>query len=374
MTAAPATVPCVVCRRDLEAPPQGGTVVCPQCGEANVLAASGQAAGPRCPNCGEPVAVDAPACPACGELLGPLTDDLDSAAPRSPRSGAADATLGAIVKDAARDLARHWWLLGLSALAAELLWIMLFVSQVLLGVGGVYLGGALDGWRGEGAVWGFFLGYGIGALAALPVNAAAPLGLANLHLAAVRRVLPRGGRSGEGSRFAPLWRARGRRRMLLCGGLVLLAFGGQAVAALFVMDAVESDLRRATGSYDVVQTCWIAAIALPALIAWLLFWPLPFLIVDRPHLRHVRPLKACLHLPRGHWGGYVAIGLVSAVALVAGGLPALVGLPEIGLWLCPLTLPVTGPMAGLLIAHVYDRLAHSGADREEPAPLDLEVG
>ncbi|QDT17969.1 zinc ribbon domain-containing protein [Alienimonas californiensis] len=360
MTAAPPTVACVVCQRELAAPPQGGTVVCPQCGETNEIAAGGRAVAPHCPVCGSAVAADAPACGQCGELLGSLSPGPDESSHRPGGAGAADATLGAIVVDAARDYARRWWTLGLAVLGAELLWIMLFVSEVLLGIGGVYLGGAMDNWAGEGAVWGFFIAYGVGALAALPLNAAVPLGLANLHLAAVRDALPRGRRSGEGSRFAPLWRARGRRRMLLCGGIALFVLAGQAVTALFLMDAVESDLRRATGSYDLVQALWIAAVAAPTLLVWLLVWPLPFLIVDRPHLLHVRPLKACLTLPAGHRGALLAAGFLAAALLVLGTLP----------W--GLLLPVTGPMAGLLLAHAYDRVARTEEEREDPAPLDPE--
>ena len=364
MPAAVSTVPCVVCRRELDAPPHGGTVACPQCGEVNRVAAGRTADGDRsaavtCPACGEPVAADAPACPTCGELLGPLATNVELGGGATAEGRASGATLGGVFMAALRDYAAHWWLLPGSVLGAMLLWIMLFVSQVLLGIGAIFVSEPILGRWGDLEPLGFFFGYGLGALAALPINAAVPLGLANLHLAVARGTLPRGGRGGEGVKFAPLWQTRGKRRMLLCGGLVLGVLAGQWVAFAWVSNSFWFDLWAVLPG-DSMLTILIGGYALPAILFWTLFWPLPYVIVDRPDLRHLRPLKACLTLPAGRWGGHLAIGAITAALLILGTLP----------W--GVALPITGPLAGLLTAHAYDRAALAAIDGEETEPLDPE--
>ncbi|NNJ24657.1 zinc ribbon domain-containing protein [Alienimonas chondri] len=361
---AASTVTCVICQRELEIPPHGagGTVTCPQCGEANQIAAGDRSnvMAPTCPVCGASVGADDPACGQCGELLGSLTDRAGEGLVQTGGPRSSSTTLGAIVRDSAKDFGRHWLLLCSTALGAQCLWIMLFVTQVFLGIGGILLGaevlhGALPG---DADVLCFFFGYGLGALAALPLNAAVPMGLANLDLAVVRGTLPRGGRSGEGSRFSPLWRPRGRRRMLLCGLIVLGLLAGQLIAWALLVEAWEREFRAVVGSYDALQTLAFAGFAVPTVVMWTLFWPLPFLIVERPDLRHARPLKACLTLPAGRWGGHVAISLVTAVMLFLATLP----------W--TLLLPIVGPMVGLLLAHAYDRGARVAEEAEEPRALD----
>ena len=100
-----------------------------------------------------------------------------------------------------------------------------------------------------------------------------------------------------------------------------------------------------------------AVAGLPPFLLYALFWPVPYVIVDRPHARGLRPLAACVRLAAAEPGAYAAAGLAAAALLFAAVLP----------W--GALLPVLGPLAGLVTAHAYDRLAGSadaGAG-EEPA-------
>jgi len=359
MSVAPSTVPCVVCRRELEVPPQGGAVTCPQCGEANRIAPGRPkqpAERPSCPVCGAPVSPDDPACDACGELLGSLAAVSDEGRDRSSAT-----TLTALGLAAWRDYRSRGLLLGAAVFGAMLLWTMLFVSQTALGFGAAALAETFGARGIDGPIFAFLIAYTVAAIAALPVNAAVPLGLANLHLAVVRGTLPRGQGSGEGSRLAPLWRARGKGRILLCAALIALVGGGIGTAGVLLVDAVIGPLARFNGPVPriLLEIAIWAAAAIPALVLWTLFWPLPFLIVDRPDLHHVRPLIVCLQLPAGRWGGHVAISLLTAAVFVG----------SVFAWTFP--LPFVGPYLGLLMAHAYDR-----ADRDRPGeaaqPFDPE--
>ena len=351
--------PCAVCRRPLTASPSeaGAVTACPQCGEENRVPGAGRpdAAGKAsCPACGAAVPPGAPACGACGELLGNLNDAAGRGGGR-----AAGVTPGAVLRAAGRDWRRRGPLLTGACLLATLFWCLLFVTQVALALGAGWAAGVRAG--GDESLGAFIVVYSLAALAAYPINCAVPLGLAGLCLAVVRGELPRGGRSGEGPRLAPLWQTRGRRRMTLCVTLLALFGTGLGVANYNLMWAAAELL--AGGGADLwrwdVTLDWTAT-ALAALVVWLLFWPLPFLIADRPDLRHVRPLRACLALPRGAWGGHLAAG-------AAGLVPLLVTALTLGL-----LLPVAGPLTGLILAHAYDRLDRLETDARGPRPLDPE--
>ena len=351
--------PCAVCRRPLSASPSeaGTAAVCPQCGEENRVPGAGRPdahGAATCPACGAAVGPDAPACGACGELLGGL-DDTPGRGGGRPTG----VTLGAVLRAAGRDWRRRGPLLTGGCLLAALFWCLLFVTQVSLALGAGWAAGVTAG--GQESLGAFLVVYGLAALAAYPVNCAVPLGLAGLHLAAVRDELPRGGRGGGEPRLAPLWRTRGRRRMTLCVTLLALFGTGLGVVNYHLMRAAAELLTG--GGADLwrweVALDWTAT-GLAALLIWVLFWPLPFLIADRPDLRHVRPLRACLRLPDGAWGGHLAAG-------AAGLVPLLVTAPVLGL-----LLPVTAPLTGLILAHAYDRLDRLETDAIGPRPLDPE--
>ena len=91
-------------------------------------------------------------------------------------------------------------------------------------------------------------------------------------------------------------------------------------------------------------------------VAFCLFWPAPFLAVDRPGLRHVRPVLACFTLPAGRWGSHVAVGL-AALGLLALGWAAV----------CAGVL-FTAPLAGLMLAHGYRGLVAGQDDEFGPTP------
>ena len=363
--------PCSVCRLPLGPPGvPGGVVECPQCGTVN----GADDAPAACPHCAAAVEPHAAACGACGELLGPLGGNAPSAGDRPT-----DAALFSLVRVAWQGWRRRWLLLGSSVFGAVLLWVTLFLTQVLLGFAAIWIAETLlsAGEMGGGM---FGVGYGLGALAALPLNAATPLGLAALHLAVARGEVPRGARFGEGPAFAPLYRARGRRRMLLCFTALAAFIGGLVAAGEQLVDVFEP----LPGVWREVG--YIAATAVPLAAAWLLFWPLSFLIADRPDLRYVRPLRACLTLPAGRWGGHLAAGAVGLVVMLAPALAAGLALlvdfyawwlildSERGLFLLSLlaaaAMTASVPAGTLLLAHAYDRADRAAADGKAPRALD----
>ena len=374
---------CVLCRRPLEPPPPGGSVECPQCGEINRAPAAvaadvddGDCRGPVCPHCGAPVDAAAAACGACGELLGSLVGDADEVAdPREERS--LEVGLLSIAAAAGRDWKRRWLLLGAGALSVPLLYALLFGTQCLLGAGVAVLAVTVfDFRRMEGEIFGFLFGYGLGALAALPLNVGAFLGLAGLHLAAARGQLPRGRARGEPVAFSPMWRTRGKRRTLLCVAL-LTAFGvGLHFAPIAAFYLMTETFFSARVGWEWENTVSLGSALWTVGLLWLLYWPLLFVIADRPDQRHVKPLWFCLTLPRGRWGAHLATGFVAGALLLAGpGLPLLIaiGLEKEGpLFLAlPLTC-VLVPLTGLILAHAYDRLERARTDEFGPRSLDPE--
>ena len=368
MSAAARSVVCVVCRNELTAPPAGGVVRCPQCGEENAVApgvgveiggSGGADAAGACPVCGAAVAPNAAACGVCGELLGPLGPTGPAAArPPGELDSPTDATLVGLLRAAGRDLLRHGLLSGAAVAGSMILWTMLFVTQVLLGLAAFGFVAAVSNGRGDGAeAVAFLLGYGAAALAALPVNSAVPLGLANLHLAMIRGTLPRGRSSGEGGKLSPLWRTRGKVPMLLCGLLVLGLGAAEVVAVVWTAGEFDTELNRLAGGSDFAETVAVVGVAVPLFVLWTLFWPLPFVIVDRPDLGRLRPLRVCVRLARGGWGGRLAVSFLTAAAVVG----------CVFAWVLPLAL--VGPFLLLLMAHRYDREARA---LDEAAPPELD--
>ena len=214
--------------------------------------------------------------------------------------------------------------------------VLLFVVQTLAGLAAVELFRDPTGYA-DWTTTAFFLGYGLTALAFLPLNCGSLLGLHRMNLRLARR--EPAGFAGQGP---PLWSARGKRRLLACqAATVPFGFGMMWAGVGVVWDA---------GLTDILTTALtFAAVATPWLGLWVLFWPTPYLILDRPDLRGVRPLAASLRGLRNDPGGHLAAGAASGLALVAAVTPWGFG------------LPVFGPLAGLLSAHGFDRLGRAGA-------------
>ena len=372
---------CPVCRRELTAADgdPGLPVTCPQCGERTAPPGAGMT-GDVCPRCDAAVGPGAAACPACGELLGPLSDGLDGAA--RPTAG----TLGGVFAAALRDYRRRWGLLGSGWLLAALFWGLLFVTQCVAGYGTAIVADMGFG-IGLDAIGFGFLAYGVAALLNLPLNGGVIVGLAGLHLAVARREVPKGRRRGEGAALSPLWRTRGRRRTVLCGVIVLLFGAGLAIASSFLADVgLDVTFGRSVQRWYWEGPILVAAVAVPLLVLWLLFWPLAFLIADRPDLRGVRPLWVCFTLPSGRWGGHLAAGTAGlAVAFAPAFAVGLVLLGDLLAWgnwwesetvnvlmllLVPPAFLVTLPAGGLLLAHAYDRCDRAETDETGPRPLD----
>ena len=374
---------CPVCRRELTAADgdPGGPVTCPQCGERTAPPGSAAVVGGEvCPRCDAAVDSGAAACPTCGELLGPLSDGTDGAA--RPTAG----TLVGVFAAAARDYRRRWGLLISGTLLAGLFWGLLFVTQCVAAYGTAVVTDMAFGFGLDALGFGF-LAYGVAALLNLPLNGGVIVGLAGLHLAVARREVPKGRRRGEPAALSPLWRTRGRRRTAMCGMIVLLFGGGLAIVSSFLADlGLDVTFGRSVQRWYWEGPIYVAAVAVPLLILGLLFWPLAFLIADRPDLRGVRPLWACLTLPAGRWGGHLAAGTAGLVVALT---PALaVGLVLLGdllawwdwwesetvnvlmLLLVPPAFLVTLPAGGLLLAHAYDRCDRAATDETGPRPLD----
>ena len=328
---------CTVCRLPL--PPTevpGGFVECPQCGTAN---GAGGTPG-ACPHCAAAVEPDAAACGACGELLGPL----------GGRRRSAGVSTGGAFRAAFRDWLRHGVRIGGLVLMVALIWTTLLMTQTLAAalLGGL---GSAVGLYGD---WPFIVAYVLAALCALPLNCATLLGLHRTNLDIARGERPRPTRAGGESWAARFFRNRGKRRLLACGGTLAFFAAGMGTVGGFAVLFIAEVLLPAR-PYLTDELTALAA-ALPTFALWVLFWPVPYLILDRPDLRGLRPLRECPRIAAGGWGGYMAAGVASGV-LVA------VALAPWGL-----LLPVFGPAAGLLTAHAYDRMARS----EPMGPLTLD--
>ena len=326
---------CTVCRRPLPAPKApGAAVVCPQCGEANQPDGDEHA----CPHCGGAVEPGAAACGACGELLGPLDPDAGTAT--------AGVTTGGAFRAALRDWPRYGLKLGGLAILTAVLWMTLFFTQCLAGLAAADAAEVLAQIRGPDAWgWAFAFGYGLAALAALPLNLAMLLGLQRSNLAAARGEWDLPKHRGGASWYSRLFRNRGKRRALACGGLLAFFAVGVGWAGAFLVGTIGWDFFVRGNGWIASYIDWLvgAAAVFPAAAVWTLFWPLPYLILDRPDLRGLRPLRECWRMAAAGWGGHVAVGLASAALVAVAILP----------W--GLLLPMLAPPAGLLTAHAYLR-------------------
>ena len=236
-----------------------------------------------------------------------------------------------------------------------LIWMTLLMTQTLAAalLGGL---GSAVGLFGD---WPFIVAYVLAALCALPLNCATLLGLHRTNLDVARGVRHRPSRAGGEPWTSRFFRNRGKRRLLACGGtLAFFAAGMGNVGGVGVMFVAETLLPNRA---DITDLMIALAAWLPAIALWVLFWPVPYLILDRPDLRGLRPLRECPRLAAGGWGGYLAAGLASGVLTA-------VALAPFGL-----LLPVFGPAAGLLTAHAYDRFARVAeevGEGNDPRPLD----
>ena len=345
------TVECGTCgNRFVGAHPAGGGV-CPQCRE--VVDPPAAASVAKCPQCGEPVAAGAAACGACGELLG----DFDArggvrAGGLVLPDGAGELSLGAVWRAAWRDWQDH---LGTLIGGLLLAGVVGSVSTTAIYGGAVVLGLVLAAAAGDpGLAWLPLLVVGLGAYVfAAVVSTWLLCGLAKLHLDAARAGTAEAPRGPEVGR---VFAGEGFPRVLLAAltlgtFLLLLIYGPQFVAlgALVGFGGVGGG---AAGLSEIALL--IVVYILPMVVdtvAFCLFWPVPFLAVDRPHLRGLRPVAACFTLPAGRWGAHLSVGLAALGVQFLGWLVVCVG------------SLFTLPLAGLILAHGYARLA-AGGDAE----------
>ena len=360
---------CDTCGKYLRAPASqaGAQTSCPQCGDpVRVPAASWRGGDDRfgtfsspgeivCPVCGEVADANAAACPSCGELLGGLGDDPTG----MRRGGPTGVTLGSVWFAAFESWKEHFGILlgglaiaGLVVAAVILtLYIGMFAVMVAM-LAGVF--GAGGGGGGAGAAMRVVTLLFTAAL--LGVGSWLTAGLAGLHLEAVRS------RPDLGT----LFRSPGFWRMLLCG--LLLGVFGYALAALPQLAMAMLNFRfggvGAAGPPDAGMFVLLGLTGLIPLAVnvgmFVLFWPVPFLCVDRPDVGHVKPIWWALKMPAGSWGGHLAVG-AAAFGLLLG-----------GLLLCLVGVLLTAPLAGLLLAHAYDRFDRAETDAHGPRALDPE--
>ncbi|NNJ24656.1 zinc ribbon domain-containing protein [Alienimonas chondri] len=363
---------CETCGKRLRAPATraGAETDCPQCGDrvrvptaAPQRAADGELLGTftapgevRCPVCGEIASGDDAACPSCGELLGGMGDDPTGMG----RGGPTEVTLGSVWHAAVESWKEHFGLLLAGVLLAGLIFFAvvfsLYIGVAMLVFGGFAVAaGAGGGGEGAGVLMAVLAIFGglMFSGAVVAANSWMTLGLAGLHLEAVR----------SRPDLATLFKSPGFWRMMLCG--LLLGFFGTILAYLPAIGIIAliggggglggggGGEALAMAAFYLVPTAVFGGL-------FLLFWPVPFLCLDRPDIGHVRPLWAAIQLPAGSWGGHLAVGA------------AAYGLLFIGTLFCYVGLLVTAPLAGLLLAHAYDRFDRAETDAHGPRMLDPE--
>lgn len=291
------------------------------------------AAPVACPNCGGPLPADAASCRTCGELL-----RLGTGTDRRSYGTTAD-PLWAAVRDWPRKGPR---LAGLALFTAGL-WFFLFAGQTF----GGFAVASVFGTVGAAESVGFFVGYAALAVLVLPVNCGTLLGLhrVNLRLARDERV-----GAAEWGRLGWLpWSVGGpgKARLLVCGGVLAFFAIGIGWAGAWMVDTLRWELLLPGNGALFGQLDWVpfAAAVFPAAALWTLFWPLPYLILDRPDLRGLRPLRECWNMAAEGWGGHVVTGVASAALLTSAIAP----------W--GALLPVLGPLTGLITAYAYVRRA-----------------
>ena len=282
---------------------------------------------------------DAPA----GEPGGVRLDSPLRAAGRDWAANALPLAVATLATGAAWGVA----LLAVTALAGLLCFLSAVISTEAFGLGRVAV-----------AVCAF------AGMAAWTAAAGAVTGVAALAPAALCLAAARGEPAGHPGRpwrdgFAPRLPARGRRRAALAGAsaaLFLVGFGVTSVWLLFLAAEAVWGTGPMWSWQPVIHAAGWAAGAAAAGGLWVLFWPLPFVILDRPDLKYLRPAAACLGRLPGRWGGQVAAGTAAGALLLIGALP----------W--GLGLPFAVPLAGLILAHAHDREERSGRDGDDPPP------
>ena len=300
-----------------------------------------------CPVCGTEADPDAAECPACGELLG----GFKSTSRGGRLDGPTDVTLGGVTGSAVEDYKQHFGILlggialcWLIAIAAVMACYMLMFGLMFGGM--AVAGGAGGGGDAAGVVAvvaGVFGAFAFaGAIAAL--YAWLSLGLAGMHLEAVR----------SRPELGTLFRGTGFWRMLLCGTIVAVSSYALSLVTMFGFVFLVFGL--AGGGGPAGAEIWFVLMMYGSMFAvnglfFLLFWPLPFLCVDRPDLGHVRPLMRSLTLPQGSWGGHLAVGASAYAILLLS-----------SIFTCGIGVLFAGPLAGLMLAHAYDRLDRGAAD------------
>ena len=358
---------CETCGKKLRAPisKAGAQSECPQCGDLVTVPLS---ARPRdgetlakydptgsidCPVCGAEVDANAADCPACGELLGGMGEDPTG----MRRSGPIEVTLGSVWRAAVEDWKEQFGILLAGFLLAGLVsfavTMSLYFGMIVVMFGGMaVVGGAGGGGEAAGvmvvllAVLGGLLFFG----AIVACNSWMTLGLAGMHLEAVR----------TRPELGTLFRTPGFWRMVLCG--TILGIFGTVLGYLptFAGIAFVGNLGGGGGAEAVILGLFYLVPMVVFGGMFLLFWPVPFFCIDRPDIGHVRPLWAAIQMPAGAWGGHLAVGAAAYGLLMA------------GYMLCGVGLLFTGPLAGLLLAHAYDRFDRAETDARGPRALDPE--
>ena len=322
---------------------------CGTCGK--VLEVPADAAGVRtaCPQCGEPAT-------APGEPVGDAFDD--------GMTGPAEVTLGSVFRAAWADWKTHLRTLAPAAFLAVLVWFAGTVTAA------------------------FAIGLAVALLDALGAHTETMV-LAGvwLWLAAASAV---GGLLGHAFAGGCLEAARGGVRIW---GVMRSPRLGRAalcmtLAGLFAAGLVAGPVWLAASAHlsGLIGPLTLGSLLLVPPALFVLFWPVAFLIHERPELRHVRPLFAAVRLGAGRWGGHVAVGLAAYVLTATGPLALLgatvllfglgggIGPTELlgVLVLGTPLLPFTAPLGGLMLAHAFLRGERGRADTGEAGPLDPE--
>ena len=267
-----------------------------------------------------------------------MTGDVPDRPPRPPA-----ATVALAMADAVRDWPRRGPRLAGLAVFVAIAWFALFAGQCVVAAALEPLTSLLLGERAGEISWlAFPLAYAAAAAAALPVNCGTLLELhrSNLTLARGEALpdmethpwLPRAVRSG------------GKARLLACAAVLGAVAVGMGISGAIAVHELAGGVAWNSTAYLAREWAKAVALALPAGICWVLFWPLPYVVVTRPDRTLLRPLAECVRLLIAAPGGFLAAGLASGAALAAGVLP----------W--GLGLPVFGPLSGLLTAHAYRHL------------------
>ena len=321
---------CGTCGNVLEAPPgaAGGRIACPQCGERAIVP---------------------------GESLGGGSDD--------GMTGPAEVTLGGVFRAAWADWKTHLRVLAPAALLAVPLWfagavtVAIGVTLILLGLSELGVGDD-EALLLAGTLVGFAAVWVIGCL----------LGHAFVGgcLEAAR----------GGTRIWGALRPPRLGRAALCLALPGLFAAGLVAGPVWL--AAEVRL------WGLIRPIMLANLLLVPAALFVLFWPVSFLIHERPDLRHVRPLLAAPRVGTGRWGGHAAVGLAAYLLVAAGPLGLLLALFTVfgfGIGVGPVSLlgllilaapllPFTAPLGGLMLAHAFLRAERAREEMEGARPLD----